>query len=311
MGKGQITRRGALAGLGAGALALGGWTYLRRRRRAQVGALYNERPGPPQGALNVYHLGHSLVGRDMPAMLSQMAGNGHGYASQLGWGASLKDHWEPDIPVNGFAEENAHSAHRPAHDAMQSGAYDAVVLTEMISLDDAIRYHDSAKHLANWAAAARAGNSAARVYLYETWHHTNDPQGWDARLALDIEALWTRELALPAAARAGTAIWIIPAGQVLAGYLATRTDEMPDRDALFARTPEGEVDTIHLGDLGNYLVALTHYAVLYQKRPSGLPVALLRADGSPAAAPDAETALHMQKLAWSIPQNFYLSGMPV
>ena len=44
---------------------------------------------PPADPLATYHLGHSLVGRDMPAMLAQMAG--HDHASQLGWGASLRN----------------------------------------------------------------------------------------------------------------------------------------------------------------------------------------------------------------------------
>ena len=37
-----------------------------------------------------------------------------------------------------------------------------------------------------------------------------------------------------------------------------------------------------------YLVALTHYAVLYQQSPEGLPATFEGADGAPAAA--AETA---------------------
>jgi hypothetical protein len=41
----------------------------------------------PKGPLKTYHLGHSLVGRDMPAMLAQLAG--HEYHSQLGWSKAL------------------------------------------------------------------------------------------------------------------------------------------------------------------------------------------------------------------------------
>jgi hypothetical protein len=33
---------------------------------------------------------------DMPMMLEQLAADGHDHRSQLGWGATLKSHWEPD-----------------------------------------------------------------------------------------------------------------------------------------------------------------------------------------------------------------------
>ena len=45
--------------------------------------------------------------------------------------------------------------------------------------------------------------------------------------------------------------------------------------------------------LGIYLVALTHYAVLYGKSPVGLPHELRRADGTPATAPSPELARRM------------------
>jgi len=64
----------------------------------------------------------------MPAMLALLAGAGDTYASQLGWGASLRDHWEPDVPVNGLVEENAHDLFRAADKAMKSGAYNAVII---------------------------------------------------------------------------------------------------------------------------------------------------------------------------------------
>ena len=53
------------------------------------------------------------------------------------------------------------------------------------------------------------------------------------------------------------------------------------REALFARQDNGDLDMIHLSDLGEYLVAVTHYAVLYNRSPIGLPAQLNRADGSP------------------------------
>lgn len=121
-------------------------------------------PAPPAHGLRVFHLGHSLVGRDMPAMLAQLAGDTHRYESQLGWGTSLKEHYEPAETINGFEQENDHPRFRPAREAIGSGDYDAVVLTEMVEIRDAIKYHDSSKYVARWASLAREAGPAGDVF---------------------------------------------------------------------------------------------------------------------------------------------------
>jgi len=81
------------------------------------------------------------------------------------------------------------------------------------------------------------------------------------------------------------------------------------RDDLMARTPEGAVDTIHLGDLGAYLVALTHYATLYHRSPVGLPLQLMRADGTAAQAPDPQAGALMQEIVWDVVRRTPASGV--
>ena len=255
----------------------------------------------PIGPMQTYHLGHSLVGRDVPAMLAQVAG--HEYHSQLGWGASLGDHWSGQVA--GFAAENAHPAHRPAHEALTSGDYAAVVFTEMVELRDAIRHHDSATRLADWATLARQARPDVRLYLYETWHRLDDPAGWLERIDTDLPALWEAKILRPAMQRAGD-LYLIPAGQVLAA--ATRMAEagklpsVSTRRAFFA-------DDIHLNDLGNWLVAMTHYAVMYHRSPLGLPTQLTRADGTPATPPLPETAHFLQELVWKVVTGYPASGV--
>lgn len=273
-----------------------------------VRAAYSAPLPAPDGALRVYHLGHSLVGRDMPAMLVQLAPEGHGYESQLGWGTSLKEHWQGGAAINGFDAENAHPRYRDAKEAVGSGVYDAVVLTEMVELKDAIRYHDSADYLHRWADLIRESDPDTRIYLYETWHRLDDPDGWLKRLDNDLPALWEGTLVLPELARASDMdrpIYIIPAGQAMAAFVraveaAGGIGEIENRESLFGRNEAGALDTIHINDLGAYLVALTHYAVLYQRSPIGLPHQLNRADGTPAIAPSADAARLMQQVVWDV-----------
>lgn len=299
-----MRRRGLLAMAAAAAAAgLAGWRLWPPRglSDAAFAALYAEPLPALETPSAVYHLGHSLVGRDMPAMLAQLAG--HRWNSQLGWGASLMNHWEGKVP--GYAEENASDAFRPAGEALDSGAYPVVVVTEMVELRDAIRWHASAEHLAKWAARARAGNPAVRVYLYETWHRLDDPQGWEARIAADLPALWEGKVLRPAVAKVG-AIHVIPGGQVMAALVAAaetgRLTGLASRRDFFA-------DDIHFNDLGAYAMALTHFAVIYGRSPEGLPHRLQRADGSRADPPPAEAVAALQGLVWQVVSGYALTGV--
>lgn len=304
------------------ALAAAAWAWLvpPAHDSQKVAAIYAPPLPPAPGPLKVYHLGHSLVGQDMPAMLAQLAGDGHGYDSQLGWGTSLKEHWEPDLAINGFETENAHAHFRPARPAIGSGRYDAVVLTEMVEIGDAIRYHDSAAYLTLWAGLARDADPNTQVYLYETWHWLDDDQGWLARLDADLTRYWEDKVLLPDLESADTGfesprpVRLIPAGQVMARFVravesAGGVDNIADRYALFAREPGGKQDLIHFSDIGAYLVALTHYAVLYRRSPVGLPYRLMRADGSPANPPGPAAARLMQETVWQVVTGYPKTGV--
>jgi hypothetical protein len=260
---------------------------------------------PPQGPLRVYHLGHSLVGPDMPHMLAQLAPQGHRWNSQLGSGTNLKQHWEPDLAILDFETSNQPPAFRAAREAIGSGDYDAVVLTEMVELRDAIRYFDGAEYFHRWASLARAGAAKTRVYLYETWHHLNDPEGWDSRIASDLDRLWLQQLTgTDSRAAPDRPAYLIPAGQVMAAVAraaeAGEIDGLNAREDLFARSETGALDTIHINDLGAYVVALTHFAVLYQRAPLGLPHQLGRADGSAAQSLSATAAEQVQRIVWQV-----------
>lgn len=276
---------------------------------AAFAALYATPLPQPEGPLQIYHLGHSLVGRSMPLMLAQLAGEGHIFHSQLGWGANLKEHWEPDVPVKGFDESNGHIQHRDPLEALETGGYDAVVLTEAVEIKDSIRYSAPADYLHRFAALAWQGAPDTRVYLYETWHETHDPEGWYTRIDRDLGLYWEGEILRRAIAydENRRAIYVIPGGQVMAAVareIEARGGVGPlqSRDDLFT-------DKIHPSDYGTYLMALTHYAVLYGRSPVGLPHQLTMSDGRPAADPGPEAARMMQEVVWKVVTSYAPTGV--
>ena len=275
---------------------------------AQISALYADPLPPPDAPLRVFHIGHSLVNCDMPAMLAQLAGDGHRYESQLGSFATLKAHWG-DTPLIDADVWNAPPRFRDAREAVASGDYDAVIMTEMLDIRDALRFHDSPGYLAKLAKAALDVRPDTRLYLYETWHWLDDPDGWLDRLDADLSRYWTQGIVSPAlyTLPEGTRIHLIPAGQAMAALVREieargGVGNIRDRNDLFA-------DQIHLNDIGNYFVALVHYAVLYGSSPEGLPHELLRADGTAATAPSAEAARLMQDVAWRIVRSIPATGV--
>jgi len=313
----MMTRRtaifsGILSALGAGGLY---WQLTRAPSAASVKSrLVASTVTKPDQPMTVFHLGHSLVNRNMPAMLAQLVPSGHQYDSQLGWGTTLQAHWG-DAPINGFEAENAHPRFRPALEAVRSGDYDAIVLTEMVEIRASIRYYDSPVYLARWAEEALKARPDVRLYLYETWHQLDDPEGWLERLDADHDRYWLSRVLGPALKRLpeGTQMHLIPAGPVLAAFVRAveakgGLGNVRDRTDHFARNDDVTLEVIHLNDLGNYLVALVHYAVLYQQSPVGLPHTLARADGTPATAPDPEVARLMQETTDSVVHNLGLSG---
>jgi hypothetical protein len=103
-------------------------------------------------------------------------------------------------------------------------------------------------------------------------------------------------------------IYVIPGGPVLAAVVAGDVPGLASRDDLFAKD-DAVVDTIHLSDVGNYIIALTHYAVLYQRSPVGLPHDLTLADGSPMAPMSQETARALQEVVWQVVSGYPFTGI--
>ena len=312
-----------LTGIGAG---VGARLWQRRRRAAARPAPLPQMDQaefdaafapltPPEGPLDLFHLGHSLVGTAIPAMLAQLV-QGHRYGAQLGWGTTLKNHWLGPDEIAGYEAINLPPDARDAKQAIAAGSHDALVLTEMVELKDAIKWFSSSHYLAEWARLARQGRPDIRLYLYETWHRLDDPAGWLERIDSDSSTLWRDELLRRAMSdpAVGT-IYRIPGGPAMAAVVrAAEAGQVPGlgkREALFARADDGSQDMIHLGDLGAYVVALTHYAVLYHQNPEGLPHRLRKPDGQMAEAFSDDGALAVQRIVRDVVRADPLTGLAI
>ncbi len=216
-----------------------------------IKALYDRPLAPPEAPRDIYYIGHSLIARDMPAMVAQLADAPEGsYESQLGWGAELEAHWEPDVALSGAEIENDHPRFREAHEAVGSGEYDVLVLTEKVEIRASIKYHDSWHYLAEWAKKAWEANPETRVYFYETWPELDTDEGWLNRLDLDLGRYWEAEILDRALAVDGIdrPIYVIPAGQVMAALAR----ELERRGGIGGIEKIEDIfeDTIHFNDLG-------------------------------------------------------------
>ena len=164
------------------------------------------------------------------------------------------------------------------------GDFDVLVITERVALSTTREFHDSDGWALRWARHAWANGAdgaGAEVFLYAGWvprhvdpHASGDP---DAAIAwrdrLDREYGWWLEILAHVNANrpeGAPVMRMIPASMVLAAaHDAIEGGRGPagldDMEVFFS-------DDIHLSELGAYLVAMTHFAVIHRRDPAGLPV---------------------------------------
>ncbi len=261
--------------------------------------------------LNVYHIGHSLVNDMMPEMLRDLAvdaGFGHSYDKHRvssPFSPTLRFKWNnPTIEGDGdslsFVE-------------LPTGNYDVLVLTEGLPLD--VVGDETALYAGNYYDMALSSNPTAQVYLYETWYRNQQPDLAAFREnTLAWRAQWQQVIEQVNAERAGPDMHLVPGGAALVALLDAIDSEpdFPQIDSLldlFRLTPQGEVDRIHLSELGRYFIALVHFATLYRESPVGLTFQTTDRDGDPFEAPSPELALRMQQIAWEVVSSEPLTGV--
>ena len=247
-------------------------------------------PPPPPGTAvnsgNVLFVGHSLINWDMPKMMAALATDAdrdHSWDAQIGLGGSIQLQWERSAAgVN-------------ARDALATGNYDVLVMTEAIPLESHYQWSGSVEYAGNFYALAQQHRPGTRVFMYETWHETDEPN-WRGRIDTD-RALWERIIDEVNAANEGPDMEMIPAGTAL-GQLVDRiaaggVPGLTSRDQLFD-------DNIHMTDLGNYFVACVQFATIYRMSPVGLTARTVNEFDTPYDTPSPEAARLMQEVAWEV-----------
>ncbi|WP_400083938.1 hypothetical protein [Yoonia sp. R78084] len=183
--------------------------------------------------------------------------------------------------------------------------YDTLVLTERVELSNTIQWHNSPDFALQWFNNAwtngKNGNGAETI-LYATWVNIDsgpeaenpykDPERhivFRDRLPLEMERWLTILDHVNESRPAGSAeMRMIPGPLLMAAIYddiaAGKAPGLTDISDLFS-------DTIHLNDLGNYYIALAHFAVIYGRDPRGL-------QNLNGVTP--EQARYMQDLVWKV-----------
>ncbi|MDB4983275.1 MAG: hypothetical protein JWM82_4027 [Myxococcales bacterium] len=297
-------------------------TALSCHGRASTRSTMPAAPLGPVSAAKVFYFGHSLVGRDLPVMIGSFAkARGKTWMSQgqIGWGTSLRAHYEWDGAFdknapNGFARDSqGHPFFAGEGKAqLQTGRYDTLVLTDTAGFvhgngDDTVNYATRLVKL------ARKANPTLRVFLYGTWLDRKEfpnEDAWRAQAESDIK-WWERVADRVSEQVEGPPLFVIPGGPILARVTrAAAQGKLPGLTVNdFFRDNEGGVkDTIHLNDRGFYVMALAHYASIMRDSPVGLPVETQTEDG-PAEALSPENAARVQGLVWDVLKAYPRAGV--
>jgi hypothetical protein len=268
--------------------------------------------GQPVPSANVFFIGHSLVGPDMPQMLrSFAAARGKRYEThgQLGWGTSLKTHWDWDGAMNdraplGFPKDNrAPFFAGEAKAQLDTGSHDVLVLIESTG-HTTIGVRETVEHATRFLERARAKNPRLRAYVYSGWRDRQEfPSlaAWRDQIKTD-QAWWERVADGVSARVSGPDVGVIPGAAILAAVTeAIEKGELAD----IARVDDLFADTVHVNTLGFYPIALAHYATIFRDDPSGLPAVVTGESGEPVKlSPTPAAAARLQALVWQHLQRY-------
>ena len=216
---------------------------------------------------DIFYIGSNFVAQDMVKFVNEFvdASGGTGEAvSHFIPGAPIKYLWENDTVVQDGS----------ALDALASGDYEVVVLTEAMPLRTHLQWSGTVEFATNFVDLARSGNPDVQVYIYETWHSLDSGAGadipWDDHASTPWRDRVDQDLALwegivdgvnaQAAETGAVPVRLIPVGQAFAKlYDAIGAGNVPGVSSIhdFLR------DDVIPNDMGKYFVALVQFATIY------------------------------------------------
>lgn len=259
---------------------------------------------------DIFFVGHSLVNFNMPRMLEGVAigaGKTHSSSVQVINGSSLKYNWDNSSTAQGV----------DSRAILPLGQHDVMVMTEAVPIKNHVTWSDSNVYASNFYNLAISGDSATKVYLYETWpcvnsgesagcsYDNDDHIAWRERLDSEL-SMWEGIADAVNSQASAAQVNIIPGGQAMARMYDEialgRVPGISDIKDLF-------VDDIHLNDIGWYFIALVQYAVIYGEELQTVTRALFDEWGQPYQVPSEALALKMQEIAWQSVCNYSRSGV--
>jgi len=260
--------------------------------------------------LRVIMSGHSLTD-PIPVPLTAMVQAAGGAASN---GMKMDADTIPGSPIEWRWEHRD----RTPDSRMDIGNYDLLVLTERVTVRSAMQWHHTKELTLEWFDLAWTKGSdgrGAETILYASWISINSgPDSKDEydseeqlipfRERLDLEMGSWQEIvdhvnrnrisgSPPMRAIPGPKIMAAVFDAIAAGT-APGLNSMAD---LFS-------DGIHVNDLGAFLIALKHFAVIYGRDPRSIPD--LHGEGK---WPGREQADWMKQLVWDVVQAYPDSGL--
>ncbi len=146
-----------------------------------------------------------------------------------------------------------------------------------------------------------ADSVGAQLYLYAYWPWRDDPLSDQDGLSAAFEQVRA------ALSSNGPPVRIIPVGEAFRAAV----NEMGSGELAGLTRNDLYRDSLHPSDIGYYLIALVHFAVLHRRSPVGLPAQGISSDefsDAPVAIP-SNIAAAFQRIAWDVARHTPHTGV--
>lgn len=262
----------------------------------------------PAAPLKVGLVGHSLLNHDLPQMLRGIAaskGKSLVVYEQIINGSPLSNNWKQSDK----AEKHPRNLYGDLRNEITSSKppFDIVILTERVAIAECIRWEDTQGNVVLWRNHALKANPKAKVMLYSTWVGIHQGDWWkdvpdlptwrrrteaDGKLFAQVAASATRD----ARSTPGAPITLAP-GHAAIGLLY---DELESGKLSWLGNNVRAVmaDNIHLNKTGNYYIACTLYAAIFNESPVGATGVTQGIWGGQLTNLNPNQASQLQRLAW-------------